>query len=89
MTPSPSEQAAAVLNLIERGVIGWNEPDVVKVLNAALKAGAPRKNSQQRNSVPLKAAEQAPSARMTKAERERIPKIRLDLAQEGIDPDVG
>ncbi|MDF3803573.1 replication endonuclease, partial [Enterobacter hormaechei] len=27
MTPTPSEQAAAVLNLIERGVIGWNEPD--------------------------------------------------------------
>ncbi|MCK6652303.1 replication endonuclease [Enterobacter roggenkampii] len=87
MTPSPSEQAAAVLNLIERGVIGWNEPDVVKVFNAALKAGAPRKNRQQRNSVPLKAAEQAPSARMTKAERERIPKIRLDLAQEGITPE--
>ena len=38
-TPTPSEQAAAVLNLIERGVIGWNEPDVVKVLNGALKLG--------------------------------------------------
>ena len=87
MTPTPSEQAAAVLNLIERGVIGWNEPDVVKVLNAALKAGASSKNRQQRNALPLKAAEQAPSARMTKAERERIPKIRLDLAQEGITPE--
>lgn len=43
MTLTLSEQAAAVLNLIERGVIGWNEPDVVKVLNGALKAGAPRK----------------------------------------------
>jgi large subunit ribosomal protein L30 len=29
MTLTLSEQAAAVLNLIERGVIGWNEPDVV------------------------------------------------------------
>ncbi|QZY50380.1 hypothetical protein K7G95_13245 [Escherichia coli] len=37
MTPTPSEQAAAVLNLIEAGVIGWNEPDVMKVLNGALK----------------------------------------------------
>ena len=35
MTPTPSEQAAAVLNLIEAGVIGWNEPDVMKVLNGA------------------------------------------------------
>ncbi|MBG0636673.1 replication endonuclease [Enterobacter asburiae] len=87
MTPSPSEQAAAVLNLIERGVISWNEPDAMKVLNAALKAGASRKNRQQRNATPLKATEQAPSARMTKAERERIPKIRLDLAQEGITPE--
>lgn len=87
MTPSPSEQAAAVLNLIECGVISWNEPDAMKVLNAALKAGASRKNRQQRNATPLKAAEQAPSARMTKAERERISKIRLDLAQEGITPE--
>ena len=87
MTPTPSEQAAAVLNLIERGVIGWNEPDVVKVLNGALKAGAPRKNRQQRSNAPLKASEQAPSARMTKPERDRVAKIRFDLAQEGITPE--
>ena len=87
MTPTPSEQAAAVLNLIERGVIGWNEPDVVKVLNGALKAGTPRKNRQQRSNAPLKASEQAPSARMTKPERDRVAKIRFDLAQEGITPE--
>lgn len=87
MIPTPSEQAAAVLNLIERGVIGWNEPDVVKVLNGALKAGAPRKNRQQRSNAPLKASEQAPSARMTKPERDRVAKIRFDLAQEGITPE--
>ena len=87
MTPTPSEQAAAVLNLIERGVIGWNEPDVMKVLNGALKAGAPRKNRQQRSNAPLKTSEQAPSARLTKAERERIPKIRFDLAQDGVIPE--
>ena len=86
MTPTPFEQAAAVLNLIERGVIGWNEPEVVKVLNGALKAGAPRKNRQQRSNVPLKTSEQAPSARMTKPERDRVAKIRFDLAQEGITP---
>ena len=87
MTSTPSEQAAAVLNLIERGVIGWNEPDVVKVLNSALKAGAPRKNRQQRSNAPLKTSEQAPSARMTKPERDRVAKIRFDLAQEGITPE--
>lgn len=87
MTPTPSEQAAAVLNLIERGVIGWNEPDVVKVLNGALKAGAPRKHRQQISNAPLKTSEQAPSARMTKPERDRVAKIRFDLAQEGITPE--
>ncbi|MDZ8527976.1 replication endonuclease [Escherichia coli] len=87
MTSTPSEQAEAVLNLIERGVIGWNEPDVVKVLNGALKAGAPRKHRQQRSNAPLKTSEQAPSARMTKPERDRVAKIRFDLAQEGITPE--
>ena len=87
MNPTPPEQAAAVINLIESGVIGWNEPDVVKVLNGALKAGTPRKNRQQRSNAPLKTSEQAPSARMTKSERDRVAKIRCDLAQEGITPE--
>ena len=87
MTPTPSEQAAAVLNLIEHGVIGWNEPDVVKVLNGALKAGTPRKLRLQRSNTPLKTSEQAPSARMTKTERDRVAKIRFDLAQKGITPE--
>lgn len=87
MTPTQSEQAAAVLNLIKRVVIGWNEPDVVKVLNGTLKAGAPRKNRQQRSNAPLKTSEQAPSARMTKPERDRIAKIRFELAQEDIVPE--
>ncbi|ENC4700230.1 replication endonuclease, partial [Escherichia coli] len=85
--PTPSEQAAAVLKLIERGVIGWNEPDVVKVLNGALKAGATRKHRQQRSNAPLKTSEQAPSARMSKYERDRIKKIRLDLMQAGVTPE--
>ncbi|WP_123427355.1 replication endonuclease [Lelliottia amnigena] len=84
MTPTPSEQAAAVLNLIDKGVIGWDEPDVMRVLRAASKEGAPSKNRQQRNAAPLKTSEQAPSARMTRAERDRVAKIRFDLAQEGI-----
>lgn len=37
MTPTPSEQAAAVLNLIDKGVLGWDEPEVMRVLKAASK----------------------------------------------------
>lgn len=59
----------------------------MKVLHGALKACAPRKHRQQRSNVPLKTSEQAPSARMTKPERERVAKIRFDLAQEGITPE--
>ena len=44
MTPAPSEQAAAVLNLIDRGVLAWDEPDVVKVLKGALKVDTPQKS---------------------------------------------
>lgn len=84
LTPTPSEQAAAVLNLIERGVIRWNEPDIVKILNGALKTGASCTNRQQRSNPLLKTSEQAPSARMTKPERDRVAKIRFELAQKGI-----
>lgn len=87
MTPTPSEQAAAVLNLIDKGVIGWDEPEVFKVLNGALKAGVSRKQRQQKYNAPLKNSDKAPSARMTKDERERIAKIRVELAQEGIYPE--
>jgi len=76
MTPTQSEQAAAVLNLIKRVVIGWNEPDVVKVLKGALKAGAPRKNRQQRSNALLKTSEQAPSAAVAVASQEFV-SIRL------------
>lgn len=87
MTPTPSEQAAAVLNLIDDGLIGWDDPDVERVLREALKAGAKPQNRQQRNITPLKQDELAPSARLTKSERELIPRIRADLAQEGITPE--
>lgn len=66
-----------MLNLIESGVISWNEPDVVKVLNAALKAGVPRKNRQQGSNAPLKISEGVPSAKMTGDERDYIAKIRV------------
>jgi len=87
MTPTPSEQAAAVLNLIENGVIGWDDPEAVKVLREALKAGAKPQNRQQRNRSLLKQDELAPSARLTKSQRDQISRIRFDLAQHGITPE--
>lgn len=87
MTPTPSEQAAAVLNLIDAGVIDWNDPDAVKVLRGALKVGAKPQNRQQRNRSPLKQDELAPSARLTKSQHDQISHIRFDLAQHGITPE--
>lgn len=87
MTPTPSEQAAAVLNLIDDGVIGWDDPEAVKVLREVLKAGAKPQNRQQRNRSPLKQDELAPSARLTKSQRDQISRIRFDLAQHGITPE--
>ncbi|MCK7365643.1 replication endonuclease [Enterobacter roggenkampii] len=87
MTPSPSEQAAAVLNLIDAGVVDWNDPDVVKVLRDALKAGAKPQNRQQRNRAPLKQDDLAPSGRLTESQRDQISRIRFDLAQQGIMPE--
>ena len=87
MTPTPSEQAAAVLNLIDAGVVDWNDPNVVRVLRGALKAGTKPQNRQQRNRPPLKSDELAPSARLTKSQRDQISRIRFDLAQHGITPE--
>ncbi|EPZ5495422.1 TPA: replication endonuclease [Citrobacter farmeri] len=87
MTPTPSEKAAAVLNLIDAGVIGWDDPEAVRVLRGSLKAGAKPQNRQQRNQSPLKQDELAPSARLTKSQRDQISLIRFDLAQHGITPE--
>ncbi|EOZ1801241.1 replication endonuclease, partial [Escherichia coli] len=84
--PTPSEHAAAVLNLVDDGVIEWNDPEVVRTLRGALKHGLRRPNRQQRNGSPLKPHEIAPSARLTRSERMQITRIRVDLAQNGIRP---
>lgn len=59
----------------------------LKVLNGALKADVLRKNRQQGSNAPLKTIELAPSAKMTKNERDHIAKIRFDLVQECISPE--
>ncbi|MEC6663881.1 replication endonuclease, partial [Escherichia coli] len=84
--PTPSEHAAAVLNLVDDGVIEWNDPEVVRALRGALKHGRRTPGRQQRNGSPLKPHEIAPSARLTRSERLQITRIRVDLAQNGIRP---
>ncbi|EMR5303351.1 replication endonuclease, partial [Escherichia coli] len=84
--PTPSEHAAAVLNLVNDGVIEWSDPEVVRALRGALKHGLRRPNRQQRNGSMLKPHEIAPSARLTRSERLQITRIRVDLAQNGIRP---
>lgn len=86
MTPTPSEQAAAVLNMTESGVIAWDDPEVVTVLRRALKYDAELQNRQQRDREPLKPQAIAPSGRLTRNERMLITRIRVDLAQHGIKP---
>jgi len=46
MTPTPSEQAAAVLNLVDVGVLAWDDPEVVTVFRKALKHDASQQNRQ-------------------------------------------
>ncbi|HAI1994877.1 TPA: replication endonuclease, partial [Escherichia coli] len=84
--PTPSEHAAAVLNLVDDGVIEWNDTEVVRALRGALKHDLRTPNRQQRNGSPLKLHEIAPSARLTRSERMQITRIRVDLAQNGIRP---
>ena len=84
MLSTLSEQAPAVLYLIDDGLLSWDDPDVVRMLREALKAGAKPQNRQQRNRAPLKQDELASSARLTKSERGLIPRIHSDLAQDGI-----
>jgi large subunit ribosomal protein L30 len=88
MTPTPSEHAAAVLNLVDSGVIGWDDPEVMRVLRAALKHTVSQPIRKQRSNEPLKPNQIAPSGRMTKAEREQIPRIRFELAQQDITPQI-
>lgn len=75
-----------MLNLVDDGVIEWNDPEVVRALRGALKHGLRTPNRQQRNGSPLKQYEMAPSARLTRSERLQINRIRVDLAQNGIRP---
>ena len=81
---TPSEYAAAVIKLIESGDVSWNDPDVAKVMRDTAKAQSPTVSRHQRSADPYKPSDLAPSARLTRIERDRMWQISRDLAKEGI-----
>lgn len=87
MTPTSSEQAAAVLNLVGSGIIEWDDPEVVTVLRGALKRDSPQPIRQQRIGellIPYQIEQE--SSGLSRAEWERIPCIRFELAKHHIIP---
>lgn len=84
MTVTPPEYVTAVMNLIESGDVSWDDSDVARVLKNAVRGQSPKASGQQRIKNSNKSRIDAPSARLTSAERDRIPKIRLELARDGI-----
>lgn len=84
LTVTPPEYVTAVMNLIESGDVSWDDPDVAKVLRDAVRGQSPKDKGPQRTKNHNKSQDTAPSARLTMAERARIPQIRFELAREGI-----
>lgn len=88
--PDPDMQVAtpeyvkAVMNLIEGGNVSWNDADVAKTLRDAIRGQSPKASGPQRIKSCNKSRLDAPSARLTLAERDRIAKIRLELALGGL-----
>ncbi|MNI42060.1 Bacteriophage replication protein GPA [compost metagenome] len=84
MQVTAPEYVTAVMNLIESGDVSWNDADVAKTLRDAIRGQSPKANHQEIARNRKKPRNDAPSARLTPAERARIPQIRLELAQYGI-----
>jgi len=66
--------------------IDWDDMTVARSVMARLRADAPQINRQQRSIDPYSRPEPAPSARLTTAERDRVPRIYSELALHGIEP---
>ncbi|CAI1941116.1 Bacteriophage replication gene A protein (GPA) [Serratia quinivorans] len=74
MQVATPEYVTAVMNLIECGDVSWNDPDVVSVLRDAVKGQSPKASGELRAKSLNKSRIDAPSARLTLAKRNRIPK---------------
>lgn len=81
---SPSEYASAVMKLILRGDVGWDEPDVSKVLREAIKGTLVKGGNHQRSYDPFKPKDYAPSARLTASQRDEMLNVMQKLRQYGI-----
>jgi hypothetical protein len=88
MLVATPEYVTAVMNLIESGDVSWNDADVAKTLRDAIRGKSPEDDHQEIARNRNKSRNDAPSARLTQAERARIPQIRLELAQHGITPEL-
>ncbi len=64
--------------------VSWGDPDVTKTLREAIRGQSSKVNNQECLKNRNKSQNYAPSARLTPAERDHIPKIRLELARDGI-----
>lgn len=72
------------MNLIESGDVSWNDPDVAKMLREVIRGQSLKGSQQDRLKSLNESRNDAPSARLTLADRARIPQIRPELAREGI-----
>ncbi|MBU5415439.1 replication protein, partial [Serratia ureilytica] len=87
MQVATPEYVTAVMNLIEGGDVSWNDADVAKTLRDAMRGQSPKANHQKSARNRKKSRNDAPSARLTLAERIKIPKIWFELARAGITPE--
>lgn len=87
MQVATPEYVTAVMNLIESGDVSWNDADVAKTMRDAIRQQSPKDNPQEIARNRKKSRNDAPSARLTPAERARIPQMRLELARQGITPE--
>lgn len=84
MQVATPEYVTAVMNLIEGGDVSWNDADVAKTLRDAIREQSPKDNHQEIARNRKESRNDVPSARLTPAERARIPQIRLELSKKGI-----
>lgn len=77
MSPTLSEYATAVMKLVDSGSVGWNEPDVAKVLGDAVRRQSPAVNHQQQSFDASKSLVLASSARLTRQDLEKWGKSNM------------
>lgn len=84
MQVATPEYVTAVMGLIESGDVSWDDADVAKTMRYALRQQSPKSSHLEIARNRKKSQNDSPSARLTPAERARVPQIRLELARQGI-----